>query len=219
MEMTPQRWRYLCDYSQEVFGNQDAHLAGLMSEAVAAGLPDIAVNAEVGRLLKILTSMTPGKLAIEIGTLAGYSGIWIARGLASDGRLITIESEDLHADFAQKQFEKAGVASQVEIRRGKALDVLPQLVSELAPGSVHVVFLDAIKTEYCDYWKLVRPLIAPGGLILADNIYGSDWTIDQEDNETRNHVDRFNRMVAGDDEFEVTAVPLRSGVLVGRRKG
>ena len=217
MEMTPWLWEYMSAYSQEVFGTEDAHLAGLMKEAVARGLPDIAVCAEAGRLLMILTAMTPGKLAIEVGTLGGYSGIWIARGLSDGGRLITIEAEDLHADFAQTQFERAGVADRVEIRRGKGLDVLPQLAREIAPGSVDVVFLDAIKLEYCDYWKLVRPLIAPGGLILADNIYGSDWTIDQEDDPQRIAVDRFNRMLASDDDFEVTAVPLRRGVLIGRR--
>ncbi len=217
MEMTPQLWEYMSAYSQEVFGTEDAHLAGLMEEAVAKGLPDIAVCAEAGRLLMILTSMTPGKLAIEVGTLGGYSGIWIARGLSNDGKLITIEAEDIHADFAQMQFERAGVADRVEIRRGKGLDVLPLLADELAPGSVDVVFLDAIKLEYCDYWKLLRPLIAPGGLILADNIYGSDWTIDQEDDPQRIAVDRFNRMLASDKDFEVTAVPLRQGVLIGRR--
>ncbi len=204
-------------YSKEVFGTEDAHLAGLMKEAVAKGLPDIAVCAEVGRLLMILTSMTRGKLAIEVGTLGGYSGIWIARGLSDGGKLITIEVEDLHADFAQMQFERAGVADRVKIRRGKGLDVLPLLADELTPGSVDVVFLDAIKLEYCDYWKLIRPLIAPGGLILADNIYGSDWTIDQEDDPQRIAVDRFNRMLVSDDDFEVTAVPLRQGVLIGRR--
>ena len=219
MEMTPRLWEYMSAYSQEVFGTEDAHLAGLMTEAVAKGLPDIAVCAEAGRLLMILTAMTHGKLAIEVGTLGGYSGIWIARGLSEGGRLITIEAEDLHADFAQTQFERAGVADRVEIRRGKGLEVLPQLVKEIAPGSVDVVFLDAIKLEYCDYWKLLRPLIAPGGLILADNIYGSDWTIDQEDDPQRIAVDRFNRTLASDEDFEVTAVPLRQGVLIGRRVG
>ena len=85
MDMTPDRWRYLGAYSREVFGREDDHLAGLMTEGVAAGLPDIAVSADVGRLLMILTSMTRAGLAIEVGTLGGYSGIWIARGLWPGG--------------------------------------------------------------------------------------------------------------------------------------
>jgi len=219
MEMTARRWEYLCEYSREVFGGQDAHLAGLMDEAIAAGLPDIAVSADVGRLLMILTSMTPGRLALELGTLGGYSGIWIARGLAPPpkGRLITVESEPTHADFAQKQFQRAGVADRVEIVRGEALTVLPGLRARLGEASLDVVFLDAIKTEYPEYWQLVKPMIAPGGLIIADNIYGSGWTIDQEGDPTREAVDRFNRMVAGDGAFETTAVPIRQGVLIGRR--
>ncbi len=218
MDITPQRWQYLCDYSQSVFGQQDEHLAGLMDEAVRHGLPNIAVSADVGRMLMILTSMTPGQLAIEVGTLAGYSGIWIARGLSEGGRLITIEMEPRHADFAQAQFERAGVAGSVEIRRDDALSALKQLTNELEPGTVDVVFLDATKTEYPDYWRIARPLIAVGGLILCDNVIaGGSWFIDNEGEPSRDAANTFNRLVASDDDFEAVAVPLRQGVLVGRR--
>ena len=218
VDMTPDRWRYTNDYAHAVFGEQDDHLAGLMTRAIAKGLPDIAVSAEVGRLLMILTSMTRAKLAIEVGTLGGYSGIWIARGLAPNGKLYTVEPEKLHADFAQEQFKIAGVADRVEICRGFALDVLPQLATKLQAGSVDVVFLDAIKTEYPAYWKIVRPLIAVGGLIIADNVYGSNsWWIDSIGDPSREAADRFNRLVAGDPDFQAVAIPLRQGVLVGRR--
>jgi caffeoyl-CoA O-methyltransferase len=218
MDMTPDRWKYTANYSRDVFGRQDDHLAGLMPEGAAAGLPDIAVSADVGRLLMILTSMTRGRLAIEVGTLGGYSGIWIARALAKGGKLITIESEPLHADFAQEQFRKAGVADRIELRRGTGLQLLPDLARELAAGSVDVIFLDAIKTEYPAYWKIVRPLIAVGGLILADNVYGAgEWWIDSMGNPSREAADKFNRMVASDPDFETVAVPIREGVLIGRR--
>ena len=218
MEMTEEQWRSTTEYSRKVFGVQDAHLAGLMQEAWAAGLPDIAITAEVGRLLMILTSMTRGRLAIEVGTLGGYSGIWIARGLAPGGRLITIECDPDHADFAETQFERAGVSDRVELRRGSALDVLPQLVEELGPGSVDVVFIDAEKTEYADYWRAVRPLIAVGGIVTADNVLGSnDWWITRTDDPRQQAVDELNRLVAGDGDFEAVAVPLKQGVLIGRR--
>lgn len=217
-DMMPDRWEYTGRYLREVFGREDGHLAELMREAVASGLPDIAVSGDVGRLLMILTSMTRGRLALEVGTLGGYSGIWIARGLRSDGRLITIESEVTHAEFARTQFDRAGIGDRVEIRLGPALDVLPELARELEPGSVDVVFLDAVKTEYPDYWTLVRPLIAPGGLILADNVLGGgSWWIDDEGDESRDAADRLNRLVAGDPDFEAVAVPIRQGILVGRR--
>jgi caffeoyl-CoA O-methyltransferase len=220
MDMTAQRWQYLNRYLREVFGRQDPHLAGLMTEAVEAGLPDIAVSADVGRLLMILTSMTRGRTAIEVGTLAGYSGIWIARGLSPGGRLITIEKEPAHAVFARRQFERAGVEDRVELRCGDGLEELTRLATELAPASVDVVFLDAEKTEYPDYWRIVKPLIAVGGLVLADNVCGAgSWWMDCEGNPSREAADRFNRLVAGDEDFEAVAVPLREGVLIGRRIG
>jgi caffeoyl-CoA O-methyltransferase len=216
--MTQERWQYIQAYCREVFGNCDEHLAGLSAAAVARGFPDIAVSADVGRLLMLLTSMTQGRRAIEVGTLAGFSAIWIARGLRPGGRLITIESEPAHADFAEEQFRRAGVSERVSVHRGKGLDVLPRLRAELGDDSVDVVFLDAVKTEYPDYWRMVRPMIRTGGLILADNVLGSSWSIDQEDDPVRRVMDGFNRMVAADPDFECVAVPLRQGVLIGRRR-
>lgn len=213
MPMTPERWRYTNEYAAEVFGEQDDHLAGLMTEAVAAGLPDIAVSADVGRLLKILTSMTAGRLAVEVGTLAGYSGIWLARGLRLDGRLITVEYEPRHADFAEEQFRRAGLAGRVEVRRGAGIDVLGELAAELEPGSVDVLFLDAVKTEYLDYFLIARPLVAAGGVVLADNVYGTGQGWIDEGYGT----DDFNRHIAADPDFETVAVPMRSGVLIARR--
>lgn len=211
--MTPERWSYIGDYADDVFGQYDDHLADLMSRAVEAGLPPIAVSADVGRLLKILVSMTEGKLAIELGTLAGYSAIWIARGLAPDGRLITVEYHDHHADFAQSELEAAGVADKVEIVRGAALEVVPQLADEVGEQSVDFVFVDATKSEYVEYYRLLKPVVKPGGLLVADNVYGSGsgW-IDEGFG-----TDEFNRLVAADPDFDAVATPMREGVLIARR--
>lgn len=213
--MTPERWSYIGDYADDVFGRYDEHLAGLMDRAVAAGLPPIAVSSDVGRLLKILVSMTPGKLALELGTLAGYSGIWIARGLADDGRLITIEYKDEHADFAQAEFETAGVADKVEIRRGAALELLPGIAAEFGNESLDFVFIDAVKSEYVAYFESIRPMVKRGGMLVADNVYGSGsgW-IDQGYG-----TDQFNRLIAADPDFEAVATPMREGVLIARRCG
>lgn len=217
--MTPERWRYTSEYLKTTFGAQDDHLAGLMDEAVAAGLPDIAVSPDVGRLLELLTSTTRGRLAVEVGTLAGYSAIWIARGLAADGRLVTIEPEPKHADFAEAQLSRAGVGDRVTVRRGLGLDVLAALADELEPGSVDVLFFDAVKKEYPDYFRLGRDLVAPGGLLIADNVLGTDaWWIDDEGHESREAVDALNRALAADTDFTAVALPIREGVLVARRR-
>jgi predicted O-methyltransferase YrrM len=213
MPMTPERWSYIGDYADDVFGQYDDHLADLMNRAVEAGLPPIAVSADVGRLLKILVSMTEGKLAIELGTLAGYSAIWIARGLAPDGRLLTVEYNDDHADFAQSELERAGVAHKVEIVRGAALEVLPRIADEVGEQSVDFAFVDARKSEYVDYYRLLKPLMKPGGLLVADNVYGSGsgW-IDEGFG-----TDEFNRLIAADPDFDAVATPMREGVLIARR--
>lgn len=211
--MTPERWSYIGNYADDVFGQYDDHLAGLMGRAVAAGLPPIAVSSDVGRLLKILVSMTEGKLALELGTLAGYSGIWIARGLATDGKLITVEYENEHADFAQSEFVTAGVADKVEIVRGAALDVLPDLVDQLGSSSVDFVFIDAVKSEYVEYFRLVKPMLKVGGLLVADNVYGSGSGWIDEGYGT----DDFNRLIAGDPDFDAVATPMREGVLIAKR--
>ncbi|MGH3650724.1 MAG: O-methyltransferase [Acidimicrobiia bacterium] len=211
--MTPERWSYIGDYAEDVFGQYDDHLAGLMTRAEEAGLPAIAVSGDVGRLLKILVSMTDARLAIELGTLAGYSGIWIARGLADDGKLITVEYQDKHADFAEAEFEKAGVADRVEVVRGAALDVLPELRERFGESSVDFAFIDAVKSEYVEYFHVLKPLMKVGGVLVADNVYatGAGW-IDEGYG-----TDEFNRLIASDADFEAVATPMREGVLIARK--
>jgi predicted O-methyltransferase YrrM len=211
--MTPERWAFLSNYAVEVAGAQDEHLAGLGAAADTAGLPDWAVTPDVGHFLKLLVGLTPGKVAIELGTLAGYSAIWIARGMAPDGMLYTIEFENSHADFAERQFVEAGVDDRIELVRGAALDVLPDLRSRLGDGSVDFVFIDAIKEEYSDYFVALRPMMKKGGLVVADNVYGTGagW-IDEGFG-----TDEFNRLVAADPDFETAITPMREGILIARR--
>jgi caffeoyl-CoA O-methyltransferase len=224
MEMTLQRWENTCHYLQEVFGREDAQLQTLMKRAVAAGLPDIAVSSDVGRLLKVLAMMVtrePGSrgVILELGTLAGYSGIWLARGLPERGKLITVEFNPVHAAFAQKEFVDAKVAGRVELMTGAALDVLPRLAKQLGPSSIDLAFADAVKTEYCEYFRQIKPLLRPGGLFLADNALGAQFWIDDPAGSTpeRDAVDALNRMVAADKEFEAACVPIRQGILIARK--
>ena len=212
--MNPDRWKFTQEYSQEVFGVQDDHLAGLMERATAAGLPPIAVSADVGRLLQILVSMTSGMRALELGTLAGYSAIWIARGLQPDGRLTTIEYETSQAEVARAEREAAGVAGRVDLVEGAARDVRPGLAAEWGDASVDFGFIAAVKSEYVASLDELKPLMGPGGLLVADNVYGTGAGWIDEGHGT----DEFNRRLAGDPDFEAVAVPLREGVLISRRR-
>ncbi len=219
MDMTDARWRATNRYARDVFGAEDEVLVDLTEQAAAAGLPSWAVTADVGRLLMILVSLTPGRLALEIGTLGGYSAIWIARGLDPDGRLITIEYEPKHADFAEQRFADAGLAGRIDLRRGAALEVLPEIAAEVGPGAFDFVFVDADKTEYPAYFRALRDLVAPGGLLVVDNVFGTgmSWIDDLSDPGTR-RTDEMNRAIAADPAFVATAVAARSGVLIARRR-
>lgn len=226
MEMTPQRWAATAAYADEVFGREDDHLATLMDRAADAGLPRISVSASVGRLLHVAAGMAgatrDAPRALELGTLAGYSGIWIARALGPAGRLITLEPEPAHAAFAARAFEEAGVADRVEIRRAPGLEELPRLLAEFGAGSFDFIFLDAIKSEYPDYFPWCARLLRVGGILTADNVLGGgSWWIDHADDDeherSRAGADRFNRLVAGDDRFDAAAVPLREGVMIARK--
>jgi predicted O-methyltransferase YrrM len=221
MKMTPDRWNDTCTYLDDVFGTEDEHLHGLMARAIKAGVPDIAVSASVGRLLLMMAKTVGAKTIVEVGTLAGYSGTWLARGLEADGKLITIEPEPLHANVSQRGFDEAGLSDRVRIVRETGLVALPKLIKELGEGSVDFVFLDAIKTEYPEYLPFAKRLLRSGGLLIADNTIGStDWWITEPagSHPNRDAVERFNATIANDEDFDACCVPIREGVLMARKR-
>ena len=218
MAMTDERWWYLNRYVTEVFGQEDAAFADLAADAERHGLPNIAVSADIGRFLEILVSMTPGRLVVEVGTLGGYSTMWIARGLHPEGRVITLEVNDTHADFAERHFAAAVIGDRIEVRRGPALDLLPVLAADVGPESVDFAFIDADKREYPDYVEAVKPLVRPGGLVVMDNVLGAGgrW-IDDLSHPGAAATDRMNRAFAADPAFTTTALGARAGILVARK--
>lgn len=220
MSRTLGQWEYAGRYIHAVFGDEDVHLRELTREAATRGLPDIAVSAEVGRLLALLVGLGGATKALEVGTLGGYSAMWIARALAPGGQLITIEHDDRHAAFAEEHLARAGLGERVDVRRGAALDVLPVIAEELGPASLDFVFIDADKTEYPRYFELVRPLLRVGSVFVADNALGTgSFWIDEEHHPSRTAIDRLNRTIAADRDFSATLVPLREGLLIARRSG
>lgn len=228
-QMTAEKWDGTCGYLGEVFGGLggalDEQLATLMDRAVEAGLPRIAVSADVGRLLMVLAELTCGSSAsprvVEVGALGGYSALWLARGMGGKGRLVTIEPEPGHAAFARDEFARAGMSDRIELRESTGLDELPRLLEELGEGSVDVVFLDAIKSEYRGYAEHAAGLLRPGGLLIADNCLGSSWWITDAPgtDEGRDAVDAFNRWIAGEESgFLACCVANREGLVVARKR-
>ncbi len=205
----------------DVTGEQiDAYIGGLflqedeaqraaLQSAKEAGLPSIQVPAALGKLLAILIRATGAKKVLEIGTLGGYSGIWMARALPSDGRLLTLEVNPRHAEVAQRNFERAGVADQVEVRLGAAVETLPQLRSE-APFDL--VYIDADKDNYPAYLEWAIRLARPGTLIVGDNVLRGGAIIEPaEDDAGGQGIHDFNQQAAAHPRLEAVILPNRNG--------
>jgi caffeoyl-CoA O-methyltransferase len=214
MDMTPERWTATSRYIREVFCREDKHLASLMERATAAGLPDIDVGADSGRLLSLLARVTGARLAVEVGTLGGYSAIWLARGLLPGGRLISIDINPDHLEFAQRELVQAGVADRVELRRGKGKEQLAALLAELGAGTVDLILLDAERSEYVPALPTVRGLLRRGGVLLIDNALNAGrWVPDPiEPGAAPDQMDLVNRTLAGAEGFESTLLPVGNGM-------
>ncbi len=149
-----------------LFAPEDEGLRFALASAKEGGLPEIQISPLQGKLLQLLAVACNARKILEIGSLAGYSGIWLARALPADGRLITLEIDPHHAEVVRNSFAKAGVGDRTEVRVGKALDLLPQL-QEQAPFDF--VFIDADKQPYPQYLEWALRLTHPGSIIVADN--------------------------------------------------
>lgn len=199
-------------YIGSLFAPEDAVLASLREEADRSGLPPISVPAETGRLLQVMLSSIHARRVLEVGTLGGYSAIWMARALPPDGSLVTIEADPAHAAFARRHFAKAGLEHVITIREGRALDVLPSLDGE----QFDAIFLDADKSPLPRYLDWALRLVRPGGLVIADNALWGGRVYDREvnDDDTRG-VREFNRRLATDPRLRGTVVPTGDGVAIG----
>lgn len=158
----------LQNYINKLFAPEDDALISTREEMQRQGVPGINVSASEGKLLHLLALLSGAKRILEIGTLGGYSTIWLARALPPDGKLISLEIDPHHAQVARHNLENAGMAHRVEVRVGPAAETLKQLQTSGEPP-FDLVFIDADKDGYPQYLELSLPLIRDGGLILADN--------------------------------------------------
>lgn len=203
-------------YATELFAREDPLLAELREEMARRGLPSIQVPARTGLFLRVLVAATAPRRVLEIGTLGGYSALWMAGALPEGGRITTLEKSARHVALAREFVERAGLEGVVEVRQGLAADLLPGLGPD---GGFDIVFLDADKERYLLYLEHAKRLLRPGGLLLADNAFwhGRILEVDPEDPSTA-ALQAFNRALAESDDFLATIVPVGDGVAVGVRR-
>jgi predicted O-methyltransferase YrrM len=198
------RWHAVDDHLVELFGLDDDVLRAAVADSLAAGMPQIQVSATLGCFLNLQARALGARRLLEIGTLAGYSSIWLARALPADGRLVTLELEPRHAAVARGNFERAGLADVVEVRVGPAAQSLAALVAQ-GVQPFDMVFIDADKDGYPDYLEWSLRLSRPGTLIVADNVVRGGAIIDADSADSRvQGVRRFNEMLAHDPRLDAT---------------
>jgi predicted O-methyltransferase YrrM len=169
------RWVAVDEYATRLLFRPDPALAAAVADSEAATLPPIAVSPMQGAFIHALARATKPRAILEIGTLGGYSTIWLARALEPDGRLVTLEYERRHADVARKNVDRAGVGERVEITVGKAIDALPALT-----GPFDFVFIDADKPSTTEYFQWAVTLARPGALIVVDNVVREGKIADEQ---------------------------------------
>ncbi|MFD4760147.1 O-methyltransferase [Streptomyces sp. NPDC058439] len=204
--MTLAQWTEVDDYFNGLLVGPDEALDAAVEASDKAGLPAIQVAANQGKLLHLLARLQGARTVLEIGTLGGYSTIWLARALPEGGRLVTLESDPECAEVARGNIAHAGLAEVVEIRVGRALDTLPELAAE-GYGPFDVVFIDADKPSNPDYLAWSLKLTRPGSLIIADNVVRDGEVVDGASDDPKvQGVRRFTELVAAEPTLTATAL-------------
>lgn len=203
----------LSDYVQQVFHPEDAVLREIRERAASAGLPNIHIGVMDGLHLEVLVRAFGAAKIVEIGTLAGYSGVCMARGLSENGRLDTFEFEPHHAEVARESFRRAGVADKVRVFVGPAIENLRAIESE---GPFDLVFIDADKESYPEYFEWSVRNLRPGGVILADNTLAGGQIVDgSEQSGSRTKALRsYNERASSDPRVRSTLLPTSDGLTV-----
>jgi caffeoyl-CoA O-methyltransferase len=171
-------------YIEGLFAKEDAALTAAVEEMRAAGMPQISVSPVLGKFLSMLAKIVRARRILEIGTLGGYAAIWLGRALPPDGRMLTLEIDPAHAKVARRNLARAMLLGAVEVREGAALDILQELIAS-GEEPFDLIFIDADKEPYPEYFELSLRLARPGTLIVADNVIRQGDVIDPAAPESR----------------------------------
>jgi len=197
-------WTAVDQYITEMLVPSDAALDAALEASAHSGLPAIQVTPNQGKLLYLLARLQGARRILEIGTLGGYSTIWLARALPDDGRLITLEVDPRHADIARANISRAGLDAMVDLRVGRALDTLPRIA---AGGAFDLTFIDADKQSIPEYFRFARKLSSRGSLIIVDNVVRDGRVIDAGSHDPDiQGIRRFNQLLAAEPGVCATAI-------------
>ena len=201
-----QQWTTVDDYLTSLLAPADEALEAALKDSEAAGLPPISVTPPQGKLLHLLARIQGARRILEIGTLGGYSTIWLGRALPEDGTLVTLEVDPTHAEVARANLARAGLAHRVEIRLGPAADSLAALAAA-DTDPFDLVFIDADKESYPRYLEQAVALTRPGSLIIGDNVVRGGRVATEEDADASvRGIRTFLELVAHHPRLEATAI-------------
>jgi len=204
--MTKDVWEAVDKYFDEMLIPHDSALDDALAAASAENLPAIQVSSVQGKLLHLLARIMGARNILEIGTLGGYSTIWMARALPEGGRIITLEADPKHAEVAQKNFARAGVENKIELRLGKALDTLPKVAAD-GRGPFDMFFIDANKSNMPEYFEWSLKLARKGSVIIADNVVREGAVLDARSKDADiQGIRRFLEMVGKEKRVSGTAL-------------
>jgi predicted O-methyltransferase YrrM len=204
--MTQETWTAVDDYFEEKLLGDDPVLGEAIRATVASEIPQIQVSAAQGKLLQLLALTRGARSILEIGTLAGYSTIWLARALPTGGKLISLELDSRHAEVARSNIARAGLADIAEVRVGPALESLPKLAAD-GEGPFDLVFIDADKPNNPGYFEWAVKLTKPGSLIIIDNVVRNGAVIDADS--TASHIvgtRKVHDLIAAEPRVSATAI-------------
>jgi predicted O-methyltransferase YrrM len=204
--LNPEQWTAVDSYLNDVLVRSDESLERALAHSTEAGLPAISVSPTQGKFLMMLARVQGARRILEIGTLGGYSTIWFAKALPADGRIITIESEPKHAEVARENIEAAGFGEMVDVRLGKALDVLPDIAAENV-GPFDFSFIDADKPNIPEYFDWALRLSRSGSIIIVDNVIREGAVIDADSEDASvQGVRRLNEYLALESSVAATTI-------------
>lgn len=220
--MEPETRERCIAWAEERFAGESETQRWVRGELEARGFPRIEVSPLEGRTLAVLARLVGARRLLEVGTLGGYSALWLLSLLDDDAELVTVERDPEHAALAREAFRRAGVEDRVRLVEGDAREAVPALAEDVEAaeaaggggGRFDLAFLDADKESYPLYLEASAGLLRPGGLLLADNAFWKGRVVDPEDREPSTEgIRELHRRVAGDPRFEGTVLPVRDGLL------